>query len=189
MRTLICTSICLALAVGCGGSKKPAEDPAATTTADETPKWDSTSETADTTRRSKDLASTAKKTPKEDDSTAATTEPVSGPPKQRRSDEYDKEGTEVVLKRAARQVKQNCGAATDEDGKVGGPWGSGQMHLVLGHNGRLKEATLGPPFEGKPTGKCALQAFSRLTYPPWAGSDMTLDWPIEIVPPADPKKK
>ena len=36
---------------------------------------------------------------------------------------YDKEAVEVVLKRAARQVKANCGAATDEDGKATGPWG------------------------------------------------------------------
>src|SRR5579859_6355829 len=36
---------------------------------------------------------------------------------------YDKEAVEAELKRGARQVKANCGSASDEDGKVSGPWG------------------------------------------------------------------
>ena len=39
---------------------------------------------------------------------------------QRRADQYDREATEVVLRRSARQVKENCGAAKDEDGKAAG---------------------------------------------------------------------
>ena len=35
---------------------------------------------------------------------------------------YDKEQTDVVLARAARQVKQNCGATKDENGVATGPW-------------------------------------------------------------------
>jgi hypothetical protein len=193
MRALIGLLVCGLVACG-GAEKKKAEDPASTSSSsasDETPKWDSSSESADDARRSKDLSSTAKR-----DTSSTSSEPAAAPagppPKQRRSDEYDKEATEVVLKRAARQVKANCGAATDDDGKQSGPWGSGSMKLVLGRNGHLKEAAIGPPFEGKATGRCAVQAFSRLTYPPWAGSDMTLDWPIEIEPPgkaAAPEKK
>lgn len=112
--------------------------------------------------------------------------PASAPTKQRRSDEYDKEATEVVLKRAARQVKANCGSATDDTGKPTGPWGTGKMLLVLGRNGHMKDVNIGAPFEGKPTGRCAIQAFKLLTYPPWAGSDMTIDYDVEIVPPAAP---
>lgn len=192
MRALIALSIsCL---VACGGNKKPAEDPAGAASpsaSDEIPKWDSSSESADTSRRSKNLTASAKK----DDSSSSATptpEPAGPPPKQRRSDEYDKEATEVVLKRAARQVKANCGSATDEDGKQSGPWGAATMKLVLGRNGHLKEVTVGAPYDGKPTGRCAIQAFSRLTYPPWAGSDMNVDWPVEIDPPAKaaaPEKK
>lgn len=185
MRALIPIMVCGLVA--CGGAKKPANDPATSETAstanEDTPKWDSSSESSDTAKRSKELSASA------GSDTSSTSATPAAPPKQRRSDEYDKEATEVVLKRAARQVKQNCGAATDEDGKASGPWGQGSMRLVLGHNGHLKEAAIGSPFEGKPTGRCAVQAFSRLTYPPWAGSDMNLDWPVELVPPtAAPKK-
>jgi hypothetical protein len=187
MRALISLAICGLVA--CGGAKKPAVEPTqASSSSEETPKWDSSSETADTQRRSKELTASAKS----DDSASSTPEPSappSAPPKQRRSDEYDKEATEVVLKRAARQVKSNCGSATDEDGKASGPWGTSSMKLVLGHNGHLKEATIGPPYEGKAAGRCAVQAFSRLTYPPWAGSDMNLDWPIEFVHPGAAEKK
>lgn len=190
MRVLIGLAICSLVACG-GGQKKPAEDPStqsSSSSADETPKWDSSSESADNARRSKELGATSKKSDSSSSSSASTTpssEPLtaSPPKKERRSDEYDKEATEVVLKRAARQVKANCGAATDEDGKQSGPWGTAKMALVLGHNGHMKEVSVGSPYDGKPTGRCAIQAFKLLTYPPWAGSDMTIDYDVEIVPP------
>jgi hypothetical protein len=96
---------------------------------------------------------------------------------------YDKEATDVVLKRAARQVKENCGHAKNEDGRLAGPWGTTRVTVTLGRNGRSKGASIPAPFEGTPTGKCAVQAFSNLTFPPFAGSDVTLDWEVEIVKP------
>jgi hypothetical protein len=98
-------------------------------------------------------------------------------------DTYDKDETEVVLKRAARQVHDNCGMATNEDGKRAGPWGKTNITVLLGHNGHSKEVTIPEPFNDKPTGKCAVKAFSLLTFPPWNGPDTSVDWPIEIPPP------
>ena len=98
-------------------------------------------------------------------------------------DHYDKEATEVVLNRAARQVQGNCGFATDEDGKKAGPWGKTSVSITLGHNGHTRSVTIGEPFNGKPTGNCAVKAFSILTFPPWTGPDETLDWPVEIPQP------
>jgi hypothetical protein len=103
--------------------------------------------------------------------------------KENRHDQYDKEGTEVVLKRAARQVKANCGHAKDDNGKASGPWGKTNVSIQLGHNGRGKGATVPAPFDGKPTGKCAVQAFANLTFPPWSGDDTTVEWEVEIVEP------
>lgn len=197
MRALIGPAICGFLACACGGTKKEPVDPTASTSpaADDSTKWDTSSETAEDARRSKSLSasgnsgSSERATAPSPSSTGETLTP-SAPQKQRRSDEYDKEGTEVVLKRAARQVKANCGAATDSNGKPSGPWGKGNMTLVLGHNGHMKEVSIGAPFEGQPTGRCAIQAFKLLTYPPWAGSDMTIDYAVEVVPPtAAPEKK
>src|ERR1700742_3230641 len=91
-------------------------------------------------------------------------------------DHYDKEATDVVLGRAARQVKDNCGQAKDENGKAAGPWGSTNISIVLGHNGHTKSVTIGEPYAEKPTGKCAVNAFSRLTFPPWSGPDETVEW-------------
>ncbi len=101
----------------------------------------------------------------------------------RRSDVYDKESTEIVLKRAARQVKANCGAATDETGKPTGPWGKAMLQVQLGHNGHSKGVTVPPPFQGKPTGNCVEKAFTKLTFPPWGGSDTEITWEVELVPP------
>ena len=106
----------------------------------------------------------------------------------RRNDEYDKEATEVSLKRAARQVKQNCGQAKDDTGKAPGPWGKVLVSVVLGHNGHSKSATIPGPYDGKPAGKCAVQAFNNLIFPPWAGADTTVEWEVEIVQPSGDAK-
>jgi hypothetical protein len=198
MRALIGLAICGLLASACGGAKKPAVDPTASApSSDEETKWDSSSETAETARRSKSLSASSRSGSSDDPSNAGSPSGApsgealapSPPQHQRRSDEYDKEGTEIVLKRAARLVKANCGAATDEDGKASGPWGAGSMTLVLGHNGHMKDVSIGSPFDGKPTGRCAIQAFKLLTYPPWAGSDMTIDYAVEIAPVGAANKK
>jgi hypothetical protein len=96
---------------------------------------------------------------------------------------YDK-STEVVLNRAARQVKANCGSATDDDGKASGPWGKTKVSVTLGRNGHSRDVTIPAPFDGKPTGRCAIQAFKSLTFPPYAApNDVIVDWDVEIVQP------
>lgn len=175
--------VCGAL-IACGSSKPPpatdpSSDPSSNARVDETPKWEgATNPTGNSSSASG--ASSA---------TAATGEPK---PKgrdlqegaARRSDQYDKEATEVVLKRAARQVKENCGAAKDDTGKATGPWGKASIQVQLGHNGRSKGITVPSPYQGKVTGNCIEKAFANLTYPPWGGQDAQVDWEVELVQPA-----
>lgn len=106
-----------------------------------------------------------------------------------RTDEYDKDSTEIVLKRAARQVKENCGAAKGDDGKASGPWGKATIQVQLGRNGHSKGVTVPAPYQGKPVGNCVEQAFSNLTFPPWGGSDTEVSWEVELVNPAEPPAK
>jgi hypothetical protein len=112
---------------------------------------------------------------------------VNEAPRQRK-DQYDKEETEVVIKRAARQVKDNCGAAKGEDGKATGPWGKATITLQLGANGHSKGVTVPAPYQGKPVGNCVEKAFTNLTFPPWGGQDAEVSWEVEIVNPAEAKK-
>jgi hypothetical protein len=99
---------------------------------------------------------------------------------------YDKEAVDVQLKRAARQVKGNCGAATDDDGKATGPWGSTKASVVLGRNGHVRQVTVPSPYDGKPVGLCIVHAFDKITFPPYAGSsDVVVDWDVEV---SQPKK-
>jgi hypothetical protein len=153
--------------VACGGGKK-AKDPSTeteTSSTDETPKWEGAAP------------------PQE---TKTTTTPggnkVNEAPKQR-VDQYDKEETEKVLKRAARQVKDNCGATKDENGKASGPWGKATLQIQLGHNGHSKGVTVPSPYKDKPVGDCVERAFSGLSFPPWSGNDTTIDWEVELVQP------
>ena len=106
-----------------------------------------------------------------------------------RTDVYDKEATEVVLKRAARQVKENCGAAKDDTGKAVGPWGKATLQIQLGRNGHSKSVTVPAPYQGKPSGNCVEKAFTNLTFPPWGGSDTEITWDVELVNPAAPPEK
>jgi len=172
----------LSALAACGGKPKP-KDPSDSDTppasSDETPKWDNSSTTGTGSSSSSSSSSSA------GDGTSSSSKaapPVEEHAKQR-SDEYDKEATEVVLKRAARQVKANCGAATDENGKASGPWGKTTIQIALGRNGHSKGVTVPAPYQGKPTGNCVEKAFSNLTFPPWAGADTTVDWEIELAPP------
>jgi hypothetical protein len=97
---------------------------------------------------------------------------------------YDRYAVEVQLKRAARQVKANCGSATDDEGKATGPWGSTKASVVLGRNGHVRQITVPSPYDGKPVGLCVVHAFEKLVFPPYAGSsDVSVDWDIEIVAP------
>lgn len=100
-------------------------------------------------------------------------------------DVYDKENTDVVLARAARSVQANCGASADDEGKAKGPWGKVTINVMLGHNGRTKDVSVPEPYAATPSGKCIVQAFSGLTFPPWNGQDTQVPWEVELVKPAD----
>jgi hypothetical protein len=157
--------------LACGGGKREtAKDPTdvkdgTPSNTEDTPKWEGAAPPQEST---------------------TTTTPggakINEPPKQR-ADQYDKEETETVLRRAARQVHDNCGATKDENGKAIGPWGKFNVSVQLGRNGHSKGVTVPAPYQGKPVGNCVEKAFTNLTFPPWGGSDTTVDWEVELVQP------
>lgn len=160
--------------VACG-KKEEAKNPSGEDTPpagnDETPKWEGASAEARTPRSS------------------SPSGPSVNEGSSRRHDQYDKEGTEVALKRAARQVKDNCGQAKDENGKAVGPWGKVTIQVNLGANGHSKGTTVPPPYQGKPVGTCIERSFMNLSFPPWSGSDTQVDWEVELIEPGKEPKK
>ncbi len=163
----------LAYVAACG-PKKPVDDAASTKT--DAPKDDGTGGVKWEGASDDDKQARAPGPP-------AGTPPPAATVGQNRTDSYDKEHTEITLRRASRQVKEHCGEAKDENGKASGPWGKTTVSVNLGHNGRSKGATIQAPYDTKPTGRCAVQAFSSLTFPPWSGADTTIEWEIELVQP------
>lgn len=162
--------------MACGGGKrKTAKDPSDEENKpayeDETPKWEGASRVQETPAKSSSGGASVNEAPA------------------RRTDQYDKEATEIPLKRAERQVKENCGAAKDENGKATGPWGKVTIQLMLGHNGHSKEVTIPDPYADKPVGKCIEKAFTNLTFPPWAGADTQIQREVELVEPGKAPKK
>jgi hypothetical protein len=91
---------------------------------------------------------------------------------------------EVELKRASRQVKANCGSATDENGTASGPWGKTTASVTLGRNGHIKDVSVPAPYGGQPEGDCAVNAFKKIQFPPYASSsDVVIQWDVEFVKP------
>jgi hypothetical protein len=100
---------------------------------------------------------------------------------------YDKDAVEAQLKRAAKQVKSNCGSASDEEGDKTGPWGATSATVTLGRNGHVKDVSVPAPYAGKPVGECVVNSFRKIWFPPYAGStDVSVNWDVEIV---EPKRK
>lgn len=97
---------------------------------------------------------------------------------------YDKDAVEAQLKRAAKQIKENCGSASDEDGNKAGPWGSTTATVVLGRNGHVQEVTVPSPYSGKPVGDCVVNSFKKIQFPPYGGAtDVSVPWDIQLVAP------
>jgi len=97
---------------------------------------------------------------------------------------YDRDAVEIVLKRAAGQVKSSCGAASDDTGKATGPWGQTKASIRLGRNGHVRGVDVPAPYTDKPVGTCIVHAFQNLVFPPYAApADVTVDWDVELVKP------
>jgi hypothetical protein len=165
----------LAVIAACGSDKKKAKDPtddrknesaSSSSGTDEPPKWEGAGPAPEPKKQG-------------GSSSGGVNEQPAGP----RKDQYDKEATETVIKRAARQVKDNCGAAKDDNGKATGPWGKATIMLQLGHNGHSKGINVPEPYKGKPVGNCVEKAFTNLTFPPWQGGDTEVSWEVELVEP------
>jgi hypothetical protein len=180
-----------AFAAGCGDGKKaknPSDGTSSSSGTDETPKWEGATNPKPDDPKSSSGGSSSSSSGGGGSSTSGGA--VHEAPT-KRTDQYDKEATEMVLKRAARQVKDNCGAAKDDNGKAVGPWGKATIQVQLGRNGHSKGTTVPSPYQGKPTGNCIEKAFTNLTFPPWNGQDAEVAWDVELVEPgkeAPPKK-
>jgi hypothetical protein len=97
---------------------------------------------------------------------------------------YDKDAVDAQLKRAAKQVKDNCGSASDEEGNKTGPWGSTTATIVLGRNGHIQDVAVPSPYSGKPVGDCVVNSFKKIQFPPYGGaSDASVSWDVQIVAP------
>jgi hypothetical protein len=115
---------------------------------------------------------------------SAAAPPSSDSPPSGSGTPYQKDAVEIELKRASRQIKANCGSATDDNGTASGPWGKTTAAVTLGRNGHIKEVSVPAPYSGQPEGDCAVNAFMKIQFPPYASSsDVILQWDIEFVKP------
>jgi len=191
------TSYVLLLSAACGGPSKPADSPVTCPdgtvlsgsncvppdSANDAPKeGESSSPPTPAKSPSDDLPKSATGDDKSGDHPVSA--PASGGEETASKTPYDRDSVEVELKRGARQIKANCGAATDDNGEANGPWGKTKASIVLGRNGHVRQVTVPTPFDGQPVGLCVIHSFDKIQFPPYANpSDVTVDWDVEIVQP------
>jgi hypothetical protein len=94
---------------------------------------------------------------------------------------FDERQSELELKRAARSAETCPGSLTADQQKAVQP-GTAKVTLLFGNNGRVKQATLAPPYEGTPVGNCVLRAMGNVIVPAFDGPEHTVHWDIEISP-------
>ncbi len=185
-----CSAVCALLLVACGGGAKQADSPG--NCPDGTVLKGSDCVPAEGAKHdsSEGDAPAAGDTPKapaptDDHPSRAAAAPDTAPAgPSSGTATYDKDAVEIELKRAVRQVKANCGSATDDDGAATGPWGKTSASVTLGRNGHVKQVTLPAQYDGKPAGLCVIHAFQKIQFPPYGGSvDVVVDREIELIKP------
>jgi hypothetical protein len=178
--------------LGCGGGDKHADSPSNCPDGTLLKGSDCVPAGGDHESEGSSAASTSESTggSKSDDhassgsSGGGSSSPAASEPSPSGKTPYDRDSVEVELKRASRQVKANCGSATDENGAATGPWGKTTASVTLGRNGHIRDMTVPAPFDGKPDGLCAVNAFKKIQFPPYSSSsDVVIPWDIEFVKP------
>jgi hypothetical protein len=97
---------------------------------------------------------------------------------------YDKDEIDAKMKRSAKQIKANCGAATDEEGKATGPWGTVHVSVTLGRNGHVKDVAIPDPYKDKPVGTCISRQLMKIIFAPYVASDdSTIEEDFEVTKP------
>lgn len=187
--------VAAALLGACGGGSKPADSPGTCPEgtvlrgsdcmpASDSPANDPDAKMSSSSSTPASSGSSPSKSASTDDDHPAGAAPSSDSASSGGKVPYDRDSVEVELKRGARQVKANCGSATDDDGQAKGPWGRTKASITLGRNGHIKAVTVPAPFDGTPTGLCVVHAFDKIQFPPYANpSDVTVDWDIDVVQP------
>ncbi len=95
---------------------------------------------------------------------------------------YDRDATKAELRRASQQAANNCGKMKETDG---GPAPNGQtsVQLVLGHGGHVKDVKTDMTYEGSIAGSCIVNAFKKVTFPPWDGDDISISLQLDVKAP------
>ena len=97
---------------------------------------------------------------------------------------YDKAEINAKMKRSAKQIKANCGAATDQEGKTTGPWGTVHVSITLGRNGHVKDVAVPDPYKDKPVGTCISRQLMKIIFAPYVASDdSTIEEDFEVTKP------
>jgi hypothetical protein len=80
---------------------------------------------------------------------------------------FDEAQAKIVLNRAANSARTCVNVVSQNQ-----PHGEATVTVTFSGTGKSTQATVGPPFEGKPIGNCVVRAFVNIIIKPFTGPDV-----------------
>lgn len=97
---------------------------------------------------------------------------------------FDKVQTHLELESAGRSASTCVGVVTKPSLE-----GKATFTITFANDGHVKSASISSPFDGTPLGKCALRAMKAVIVPPFRGSEVTMDFDVELTKKAAAKAR
>lgn len=97
---------------------------------------------------------------------------------------FDKTQTKLALSQAGRSAETCVGVVTQA-----GPQGKATFTITFANDGHVKSASVDPPFAGTDLGRCALQAMKAVIVPPYRGSEVTMNYDVQLTKAAAAQAK
>jgi hypothetical protein len=101
---------------------------------------------------------------------------------------WDKEGTELELKRATLSA-ETCPETLPDEQKKDSPKGTAQVTLTFSNDGHVKQSSISEPFADTPVGKCVLRAMGAIIVEVYEGPEETVTWEVDLTGSKKKKKK
>jgi len=102
------------------------------------------------------------------------------------SAKFDKEGAEHELKRASLNAV-DCPNTFEKDQLQGYSPGKATVSVVFEPNGAVKNVTVSAPYAETNVGNCVVRAMSSIRVEMFEGSEVPMDWEIELKEPKPPE--
>ena len=91
--------------------------------------------------------------------------------------QFDKEQTEMELKRATRSAETCTGVVEAK------AYGEIEVTITFQEDGTVRQVAVPAPHDGTPLGDCITRAYEAVIVPPYSGGDQIMSWKLTLKKP------